>query len=241
MVSAADFAIQTIQVVAFASGEMLRPSLVLLQGLQHYSAIYDAEPVSLPLPEVAPEEIPSVILFSRDGSLRMDVARRVVRLSWNRVNVATQPVLEQVCSEFADRAATLFETTERTVGRLGVVVTRRALLDNPGQALAQRFCRDRWLQGPLNRPEGFELHAHKVFELSQGLPVNSWVRIKAHREADQVYRYVIVEQDINTLDEDMDHRRFDSSQLRAIATNAAREQDVVLDLYFPPEDPAEGA
>ena len=51
--------------------------------------------------------------------------------------------------------------------------------------------------------------------------------------AGQRYEYVLVEQDINTLAEDRDIRRFDSGQLSEFLRSMSTEFDTVLGLYFP--------
>jgi len=113
------------------------------------------------------------------------------------------------------------------------VALRQAASDNPGLLLARQYCKDRWLRGPLNRPEGFELHAHKTFELLPRLTVNRWVRIKTAKGGFPDYRYVTIEQDINTLSEEMDIRRFGPQESAAMFRAAARELDAILGLYFP--------
>lgn len=238
MIAPADFTTYGIQTSAFLSNGTLRPASVLVRILQHYGEVYDGEPISIPLPTQAPSEIPSVILTSSDNALRVEVARSQVSLYWNRIGGAAPVALEELLATFADRLATIFEETAEHVGRLGIVVTRQATVDDPGRVLSRKYCRDRWTNdsGPMNRPEGFELHAHKVFNLTPDLPVNSWMRIRAAQDNEQVYRYVVIQQDINTLAEELKWRDFSRSDISTVLAAAAEESESILAKYFPDND-----
>jgi hypothetical protein len=233
MISPTEFVVDSIQAVAYVTGEPLRPASVLRNVLLTYGDVYDGEPISLPLPDHAPPEIPSVILSSQDNTLRLDVARTQVSLSWHRREGAAEVDQRQVYARFAEQLATITAHPERRLGRLGALLTRNAAIDHPGRALATQFCRDEWLHGPLNRPEGFELHAHKVFSLMPDLPVNSWIRLRTVPDAEQVYRYVTVQQDINTLVTEMTQRHFGPQQIASFLDAAAEQFDIIFRLYFP--------
>jgi len=76
--------------------------------------------------------------------------------------------------------------------------------------------------------------------LVDGVSVNSWVRIKAVQLTPGQYDHVLVEQDINTLAEELTSRRFEPAQMAGWFREASRQFDTVLELYFPPM-PTEGA
>jgi hypothetical protein len=121
------------------------------------------------------------------------------------------------------------------VGRLAAVVVRAARHTSPGDFLAAHFCQDKWRIAPFNRPQDFEIHAHKRFNLMEKFEVNSWVRCKCGKEASSEgeFRLVLVEQDMNTLAEVADNRELSSSDVQEYFLAAARELDRVLELYFP--------
>ena len=98
--------------------------------------------------------------------------------------------------------------------------------------LAKHFCRDEWLKSPLNRPETFELHAHKQFALFDKVMVNSWVRNKTGTLVGTDEAVVLVEQDLNTREED-NERDYSASDLDHFFEAAVRELDVMLGLYYP--------
>ncbi|MCI0342462.1 MAG: hypothetical protein L0216_15200 [Planctomycetales bacterium] len=127
--------------------------------------------------------------------------------------------------------------SKSTVGRLATVVTRIAEHETPGLFLARHFCKSRWDAAPLNRPEGFELHAHKSYKLPSGLKINSWVRNRTVQivAPDQSERAAVsVEQDLNTLAEEANSSAFDERGIRSFFELAIPEFDAILKLYYPP-------
>ena len=62
--------------------------------------------------------------------------------------------------------------------------------------------------------------------------VNSWIRIRAVKIGAEAYRYVAVEQDINTLSEEIDKRTFNADEIKFWYRAASSEFDTILGLYF---------
>ena len=117
------------------------------------------------------------------------------------------------------------------IGRLSAGATRFVQQENPGSYLASHFCREEWLRAPFNRPDGFEIHAHKRFMLAD-FEVNSWVRNKTGhlREGQRRAPIVLVEQDLNTLAEEQ--HDFDDGRIRQFYEAAATELDAIVQLYY---------
>lgn len=118
---------------------------------------------------------------------------------------------------------------------MAALLKRYVQHSSPGLFLAKHFCKERWLTGPLNRPGDFELHAHKRFLLAGKFDVNSWVRsgtgiVSSGEERQPI---VLVEQDLNTLSEDMETRDFTKEDIEGFFSSAATELDVILRLYYP--------
>lgn len=233
MVSSTVFEVHRVMASGFVATEEFSPSKALRQILKNWPDVYDGEMTSFPLPPDVPPDVPSVLLSSKNGAWRLEISRARVNVLWLRREEGLGN-LANTLAEFADRLATIFEESEAGVGRLAAVVTRQASIEDPGGTLARQFCRDEFLGGPLNRPEGFELHAHKRFQLLPQLTVNSWIRIKTAKGASQEYRYVTVEQDINTLGEELESRRFSRDETVAVFDAASGEVDAILEMYFPP-------
>jgi len=92
------------------------------------------------------------------------------------------------------------------------------------------------LANPLKRPENFELHAHKVYTMSSGLNVNSWVRNKTalanDPEAGGPTPVVLVEQDLNTLTEVQHHTTFSAEDLASFLDVSTNELDEIFSAYY---------
>lgn len=118
-----------------------------------------------------------------------------------------------------------------TARRVAAVVTRYGAQADPGLFLARHFCQDRWHQAPLNRPESFELHAHKSYE-HKGFTVNSWFRAKSGlmTEPAASTKVVLAEQDLNTVPRE---KALSDDEISAFFAVCPAELDHVLALYFP--------
>ena len=99
--------------------------------------------------------------------------------------------------------------------------------------MVEHFCKSEWLAAPFNRPENFEIHAHKTFQLRDQFKVNSWVRCKTGLEREGSNPVVLCEQDINTVAAETDQETFSTLQMNTFFGMAADELDNILDLYFP--------
>lgn len=201
----------------------------------------DGDPVTLPLPPQAPPEVPRLILQSADQSLRMEVSLLRVDVRWQRTVTAGQPELPQFCG-FATKAHGLFqEVVGARSGRLALVVQRYQLHQSPGMALSAHFCRPELVsnqphaKGPLNRPENFELHAHKTYHLGR-FPINSWMRCKTGvlAVAEVGQPIILVEQDLNTVAEGLEKQSYGVADLQEFYGLTVPELDAIARLYFPP-------
>ncbi len=115
------------------------------------------------------------------------------------------------------------------------LATRFSPHETPGLFLARHFCQNRWDKAPLNRPENFELHAHKRFTLANGFTVNSWARSKTGRVSGDGDEKLVVlfEQDLNTIGEEAPERDFSEAEVKKFFGASATELDSILRLYYP--------
>lgn len=238
MVVASDFAVETVQATAFVAAEELAPPKVLRRVLQGWSEVYDAEPWSIPLPPEIPLEFPGVILASRDGSQRLELARARANVFAVRVLGQDSLDLDETYQEFARRLADIFEQDDTAIGRLAAVITRSADVPSPAEAIAEQYFREEWLRAPLNQLEELEIHAHKIVELHAGLPVNTWMRIRTARRVEtgavETGALVLaVEQDFNTLEQDRLNRVLDRPAVENFFRAAATQLEEALLVYFP--------
>lgn len=232
MLSSSDFRVQKLIASGFVASEGFNPSDALRHVLVSWPDVYDGQTTSFPLPADAPPDFPAVSVASKDGSWLVEMTRARVNVAWLNQHGRTRS-LRRVFSELSKRLVMILAEQQVVVGRLAALATRVADVPAPGVALSRQFCRPKWIDGPLNRPAGFELHAHKTFDLLPELTVNSWVRIKTAKGGSPDYRYVVVEQDVNTLGPELETRNFGQRETSSIFRAAAVELDSILAMYFP--------
>jgi hypothetical protein len=236
MPHAGDFSVASCQATLFTPDAEVSPARFMTRLLAEWIGRFDGEPTVIPFPEEVPKEVPKIILESRDHQWRCEVASGRVNLFWRR-----QPGgVEMALAEFYRTALPLLlqyrDFIACPIRRLAAVVTRYVVNDQPAVYLARHFCQERWLAAPFNRPENFELHAHKRFQLSEGITANSWVRNKTGKLRDTSSPIVLIEQDLNTLTEETD-REFAEAEIRRFFEAASSEFDTILNLYFPADLP----
>ena len=234
--TASGFELASCQASVFTPDGGFSPAKILKQFYPQQSALFDANPTVLPVPEDAPFEIPRVILESASHEWKCQLSPARADVIWARTK-STQTKLS--IGEFSAKAGdVLVQYTDvlgTRVARVAGLATRFAEHEKPGEFLARHFCKERWDEKPLNRPENFELHAHKKFLLAGEFQVNSWARSKTGLLAGDTAQKPIVlfEQDINTLAEEARDRSFQNEEIKRFLAAVAEEADVILQLYFP--------
>lgn len=199
---------------------------------------FSAEPMVLPTVAGLPSEVARLILSTPDGAWRCEFAPARTNLHWRLSgnNHGDPPALDQFYGIAADFLSEYASLTTMRVARIAAVANRFAPVENPGLRLARHFCQERWWDAPLNRPENFELHAHKTYEFPTGEHVNSWVRSRTGRvtHADgNAHPAVLVEQDLNTIATDVATRSYEVEHLAAFYGQCGQEMNQILRLYYP--------
>jgi hypothetical protein len=238
MPSASDFVLASCQATLFTPVADVSAARLLTKLLPDWVDRFDADPMVLPLPEAVPREVPRVMLHSRSEEWKCEIASDRMNLIWQKTARAPEP------TSLAERYAALIPllaqysaALESRVGRLAAVTSRYLAHGSPARLLASHFCKEPWLQNVLNRPDDFELHAHKVFLLAGRFQVNSWVRNKTgllNLPGDEAQKpIVLAEQDLNTLAEEQATRNFAADEIAAFFRAAAVGFDEMLRLYYP--------
>jgi hypothetical protein len=219
------FRIVNLQIGIFTPGLQLRPNRVIAALAESF----DGNSTVLPFGEDVPQEVPRLILSTADDRYKFQASnsRADLLTSGNAVDVAHARTFA------ASAIAAYLDATRAVVGRLAGGLKRAAETDSPGLELARHFCRDEWLHGPLNRPEDFELHAHKRFQLGSRWSVNSWMRCKTAKLAASNAPIVLVEQDLNTLAEEIETQDFRLNDIQQFIADCSPEFEHILQLYFP--------
>jgi hypothetical protein len=237
MVQANDFHLASCQATLFTPDADVSASLLMRELLPKWGDRFDGDPVMMPSLEGLPIEVPRIILESKSHEWRCEIALARVSIFQRKVSQDGEDlVLANFYSDASQMLAEYASTAKPRVARLAALVNWFAVHDAPGLLLARHFCNEQQLSGPMNRPENFELHAHKRYALLDTM-VNSWVRNKSGRIllGTEPGPIVVVEQDLNTLAEEADSRSFNEQQFRAFFEMVPNELVHILQLYYPTE------
>lgn len=193
---------------------------------------FDGDPVMLPLPDGAPRELPLLILRSKSQNWNCTFTSERIAFQWSMTEAQEEIDVNVFLGKAVDFFNEIQSSLNTQVCRLAAMSHRHIICENPGILLATHFCKDEWLNAPLNRPENFELHAHKKYTLYEELEVNSWVRAKSAILLPLKNQAIMVEQDINTLSE-LTENLFSADEVADFFRFAYPELKKVFGLYFP--------
>jgi hypothetical protein len=190
--SARDFHLTSCQAGMITPGHELPRRQLFAELLPAWLVRFEEEPRF-----VAVDGEPTRIILE-GGGWRFEFSAARADLFWiRRAPSVPALALEGFYEQASDLLGGYQRATGCRVGRLAALVQRIAGHDAPGLALARHFCQERWTHGALDRPEQFELHAHKRYALAGRFLVNSWVRCRSAPQFGP--QAIAVDQDINTL------------------------------------------
>lgn len=235
-IDSSSFKISMLQATIFTPDQDHTTSKTMSKFYPMLSEIFDADPEVIPNLTGFPPEVPRITLKNKLNSLKAEIAAV-------RFNIFGRALKEDDSEDHLDdfykKASQIFckfkDIIECRIGRLAAVRTVYAYHDTPGLYLARHFCKETWDEAPLNRPENFELHAHKVFLLSETFKVNSWARSKTGHflVGDTKSQIILFEQDINTLAEEEAEKAFGNNDIEEFFTSVEPEFQKMLELYYP--------
>jgi hypothetical protein len=228
------FYINQVQAVIYTpEADQFSQAATLATILNRYASRFDGDVQALPLPPNAPSELPRLILTSKDNAFKLQAGPARIDSFW-----ASTPGGKEddafSCIEVLDH---YLRNTEKPpiIGRVALVITRIADHKNPARELIERFCNAESAERLFGNSESFEIHNHKVYELrATGLRINSWMRCRAVRMIKpEEKNIVLVEQDLNTIGDDVNRRVLDANEIGRFFKGAADEANDTLRKYFP--------
>jgi hypothetical protein len=230
--------------VFFTPGLQFRGAKVLGQLAAEYSDRFDGDPIVLPQFAGAPRELPRLILKSADGAHQLTVSETQLSVTRQADSLNEADLVAHLAGA-RDVGLNYLAMNAARAGRVACTLQRVADEPHPAQVLSRHFCQERWINGPLNRPSHFEIHAHKQFRLGELFDINSWVRIKtANRPPASDFPtpsaapdMILVEQDFNSLAEQMDTRELRPEEIQRFFELVPPEMGQVLAMYFPTQQP----
>lgn len=236
-----DFRVFSCQLSLFYNILTTQVSRILREVLDNFGDAFDGDPLSMPIPQDAPPDIPRVVLTNKTPRTKLEICLSRINFYQFKIDDSDNIDIGEFYKTYSDLCFKLAELLNAPPNRLGAFLVRRAEPDNPGILLARHFCQDKWKEKPLNRPEFFELHAHKKFNIynndneSSSLIVNSWVRNKAdvRKTGDMQIPVIVVEQDLNTLDEQ--RQNFGKEAVEKYYSVVPEKMREIFKLYYPEE------
>jgi len=235
MISWRNFRIDALRTVIF-SPAAIAASRAVSVALSQFGDVYDGEMQALPLPDDVPPEVPRIILQRRDGLRRIEIGSDRIASLWTNQPDLPELRLEDVVRECTQVQDACVNALRMPIGRVAVIAVRACFAEDPAQKLVERFCNESSRREPFNRSAQFEIHNFKAYRPAGGeinYDINSWVRCRTAVSKHDQRSVVQVEQDLNTLAEDLELRRFDVNAMRTFFTVATRELDDILQKYFP--------
>ena len=232
MIKVNDFNLRTIQVSLFVVESLFNSNKVFGHFMSHFGEVFNGDPVSLPLPPDAPGEIPRITLTSKDAKYKLEIASTRINIYRNLVNSEDQINISDFFELAYEIVSEYMSCTCPVIGRIALVTSRVTQKDNAAFMIAKQFCKEKYMTEPFNRPATFELHSHKDYSC-EGFNINSWVRCKSGKIINpENAEIVLVEQDINTLAEEINEKKYDLDQIKKFYNSMVVEQSKILEKYF---------
>lgn len=233
---AADFRPKLRQAVIWTVDFAPSPRQLVTLAAGPWARLFSGSPVLLPLDTgLLPPEAPHFVVSSADGQWRLQVGKRRTDIIWQQAAGLPTISEQDFVREISETYRSLFDAIEGgRVARLAYVIHRSAPSARPGAELVEYFVKPelRHAAGPLNRPQDFQLHAHKRYQPS-GLPVvNSWIRWMTS-VAPPDATAISVEQDLNTLAEEEAQAAYSPARVREFFERATPEAEDILRRYLP--------
>jgi len=237
MTSINDFQTSSMQATIFTPGLSFMPQEILGHVLQKWGEKFNYAPISIPSPGGMPPEIPRIILQSLNHQFKVEFSPARVNSFWLLVDEKDYYPFQDFFNFSEKLLCDYRNLVKGRVGRIASVINRFVKLKNSAKFLAERFCKKKWINKPLDDLEGFEIHSHKRYKLAKIYSVNSWVRFKTGfiGERAKNERILIAQQDINTLNEEIETSNYSNEQIRNFFKKTINEFDSILSFYFPPE------
>jgi hypothetical protein len=232
-----DFTLKSVQTAIFTPNNPdFNKGKILAAILSKFKDRFNGEMHILPVPSMPPNSpfgslMPHMILKSNDGLWQLNISPARTDTIWTTQDKGNFAEIVQECSEIQEEYV---RETGSPVARTALVAARVCATDNPSQELIQRFCNEPSQNGPFVHSKAFEIHNFKVYTPTRegvNYRINSWVRCKTAETALDRKPVILVEQDLNTSEDEP--CRFEIDQISKFFRAGIAEMDQILQLYFP--------
>ena len=247
MIRPQDFRLLSVQAAAFTpKTDDFKSSRIFANLVQLFSTKYTGQIISSAPPrkqiEISVGGIritEKVTLTSEDERWKVEIVPRRSDSYWNsQADNDGQEGLAKICRLCLEPLQAYPIADDIQIGRLALIVRRWIPLDDPAIALTSQFCKPELVDeksgtAPFRHSQDFQLHNRKRYESGvKGVFINSWIRCRSDvRVHDQPA--ITVEQDLNTLSDELESNAFQRDQIKEYFQWAVEEADSILRLYFP--------
>jgi|GEM_PF-4386117 len=202
--------------------------------LGKYSERYNGSVQALQIPQNTRVALPQVVLESSDGQWKLQAGPSRVDSFWfadNTINSVDKASIVAQVAEVVSMYAQLTPTL--LIDRLGLLLSTVKATNNPSEELVARFTNPSLADTIFRDTKDFELHNHIMSSLELlGRPINIWTRCKSAILQPVEERVLVVEQDINTLEEDRASTRFSTDDILRFYSEAVEVASRTFSLYF---------
>jgi hypothetical protein len=224
MLKTADFHLANVQLVAFTpdlSAFSTPKSLAAVLG--RFSDVYDGNVQTFPLPDDAPPDIPRVILQSKDESRRLDIS--LARISLNSIKIGEKLVrLEDNVNESVEILNHYTSDLGARVNRLGLVVIRTHQSDLPTKLIIEKFYKPELKSTVFRDTVSLIFRNHQTIKIDD-LNANLITTFSAGsiQINNAGVQGIVVEQDINTVVEEISQHFFSIEEIKTYFQSALKE------------------
>jgi hypothetical protein len=237
---ASDFRTIRVQASWFTPTLQIRPTKALAYLLTKHGDVFDGEPVTFPgvpnLQESPVVVMPQLFLNSADGKHRLVANQSRLDMFREEGDSVSDELVTAFFGWAADLALGYLDAMQAKAGRVACYLTRVFKDEDPGMTLKRHFCQQRWVEGPMKRNGDFELHVQERIKLGDLFEINSWVRSKTATlipRGGERTGVILVEQELNSLAEQMDVRSLAPEEIREFSRLAPWTLGQVLEQYYP--------
>ena len=125
--AAKDFHVASCQATLFTPEEAVSAVKLIKGLLPSWVSRFDQEPMVLPFGGEVPREIPRLILQSKDGARRCEIASERINLLWRKVSPdAPEPTLAEFYGDASLQLVEYQQFLGARVGRIAAVINRYA-------------------------------------------------------------------------------------------------------------------
>jgi hypothetical protein len=237
-IRASDFTLDAVRLAVFPTDQTTFNSSAMLAALlPEVVSRYDGDVHVLPYPADFRPEAPRILLASKDQRWAFAAAPLQINSSWDRREKGDGPTPDPSAIVAECLKPVLVDVRKHSlrVCRLGLVLGRVCYEEQPSATLLERFCKADVFDAaiadaPFRRSANFEIHNHKRY-VFQNVTINSWVRFRTG--TGESAPGITLEQDINTLNEDVGQNDFDADSIKEFFSYAVPEMDATLRKCFP--------